>query len=521
MDVGLLLDRQAQARPHKIAVVAGAQQRTYRQLNQRANQLANALFRLGIKKGDRVGVLLPNVVEYIEIYFALAKLGAIMVLVNWRQGHEEIRFVLQDADACALIVDQSRCPEMPVLWSQLPTLRTIMVVGSTNDCPFISYQAAIAGESPQLAVDVTLNLDDDQLLLYTSGTTGTPKGAVITHENTMWNSFNQILDLDLTRHDSTLVVCPLFHVSGLYDLTFPLLHVGGTVFIANRFDAGQALATIAEHRITTVMTVPTMIYDWLKLPDIEAYDRTSLRLIVCGGAPLPTRIIEDAMARLSPNFVQGYGLTEGTSVSTFLPSEEGLSRMGSIGKPFMHVELSLLNDAMTVVGPGEIGEIAIKGKTVVRGYWNLPDETRRSFRQGWFLTGDLARQDEDGFLYLVDRKKNMIISGGENIYPKELEDLLAYHPAVLEAAVIGVPDERWGEVVMAVVVVRPGHSLSADEVVQYCGLHLASYKKPHYVRFVDDLLRNATGKVLKEALRKQMMPTIFSGGAGEPGAMAP
>jgi fatty-acyl-CoA synthase len=473
--------------------------------------VANGLTRLGIAKGDRVGVLLPNVPEYLETFFALAKIGAVMVLINWRLGNDEIRFMLSDADACGVLVHQSRCQDLVILQEQLPSIQHVVVVEAQNGCPFMAYDAITDGESSELAIDVDVELEDDQLLLYTSGTTGRPKGAVISHENTLWNSFNQIVNLSLTADDSTLVICPLFHVSGLYDLTFPLLHVGGTVVVAKRFEARETLQTVSRLRISTLMTVPTMIYDLLKVPDLEQYDRSSLRLLVCGGAPLSASVIEETIARLSSNFVQGYGLTEGTSVGTFLPSEDGLRRIGSIGKPFLHVDLKLVDGLMQEVSPGEVGEIALKGKTVVRGYWNLPEETARSFRDGWCLTGDLARKDEDGYLYLVDRKKHTIISGGENIYPKEIEEVLSGHQSVLECSVVGVPDERWGEAVMAVIVLRPGHSLSVDDLLNYCRDHLASYKKPRYVRFVDQLPRNSTGKVLKAALRDQMLETRDDG----------
>ncbi len=512
MNVGSLLDKQAQLRPQKMALIGEGRQWTYRELNQRANQVANGLTRLGIAKGDRVGVLLPNVPEYLETFFALAKIGAVMVLINWRLGNDEIRFVLSDADACGVLVHQSRCQDLVILQEQLPSIQHVVVVEAQNGCPFMAYDAITDGESSELAIDVDVELEDDQLLLYTSGTTGRPKGAVISHENTLWNSFNQIVNLSLTADDSTLVICPLFHVSGLYDLTFPLLHVGGTVVVAKRFEARETLQTVSQFRISTLMTVPTMIYDLLKVPDLEQYDRSSLRLLVCGGAPLSASVIEQTITRLSSNFVQGYGLTEGTSVGTFLPSEDGLGRIGSIGKPFLHVDLKLVDGLMQEVSPGEVGEIALKGKTVVRGYWNLPEETARSFRDGWCLTGDLARKDEDGYLYLVDRKKHMIISGGENIYPMEIEEVLSGHQSVLECSVVGVPDERWGEAVMAVIVLRPGHSLSVDDLLNYCRDHLASYKKPRYVRFVDQLPRNSTGKVLKAVLRDQMLETRDDGG---------
>ncbi len=507
MNVGSLLDRQADRNPHKLAMVDGGRQWTYHRLNHRANQLAEGFMDLGVQKGDRVGVLLPNCGEYWETYFALAKIGAVMVLINWRMSLKEIGFILTDAECQALVVHHVRSTELLSNDLAVSMPPTVLVVGPVPPHPFLSFVEVLEQASPEFLNAPDVALHDDQLLLYTSGTTGRPKGVLITHENTLWNSINQIVDLALTAQDSTLVICPLFHVSGLYDLTFPLLHIGGTVYIASRFDPSETLRTIEQQRITTLMTVPTMIYDLINVSEITRYNHSSLRLVVCGGAPLPVQIIEKAMVQLSPHFVQGYGLTEGTSVVTFLPSDESTRRLGSIGKPFLHVDLKLVDDGHQPVAIGEVGEIVIRGHTVTRGYWHLVEETRKAFRDGWLVTGDMARQDEDGFLYLVDRRKNLIISGGENIYPKEIEDVLLQHPAVREAAVVGVPDERWGEAILAVIVTKPGHTTDADGIREFCLSHLASYKKPRHVRFVEKLPRTDTGKVSKPILQQ-----LLSGG---------
>jgi fatty-acyl-CoA synthase len=338
--------------------------------------------------------------------------------------------------------------------------------------------------------------------MYTSGTTGRPKGAMLTHSNLIWNAVNVLVDHDLIADERALVSAPLFHTAGLNMLTLPVLLKGGTCVLAESFDPGETLDLVERHRVTFMFGVPTMFDQVARHPRFTEADLSSLRMLTCGGSPVPTPLIGTYQKR-GLTFLQGYGMTEAAPGTLFLDAEHALAKAGSAGVPHFFSDVRVVRPDLTPADVGETGEVVVRGPHVMAGYWGLPEETAAVFADGWFRSGDAARVDEDGYVFIVDRIKDMIISGGENVYPAEVEDLLLAHPDVIECAVIGVPDDKWGEVPRAVVVLREGATSDADELLASLAGHLARYKIPKSVVIADELPRTASGKLLKSRVRSR------------------
>ncbi len=508
MYIGDWLGKRELLTPDRLALVAEAtgSRYTYRQLNERANRLANALrHTFGIRKGDRMAVLAKNCVEYLDALFATGKLGAILVPLNWRLSVEELAYQLNDCTACVLLVGPEFAATGHALRAQTPVAALIAFGDPRVDgAPQYDDLLAHATDEP---VTEEIELDDPHIILYTSGTTGRPKGAVLPHRVLVWNSLNTNVGWELRGDDVSVIHTPLFHTGGINVLTIPLLHAGGTLVLMREWDPQRCLQLIERERVTVFFAVPTMFQQLLSMPNFVQTDFSSVRFFISGGAPCPVPLIEAYQARGIP-FRQGYGLTE-VSVNCFtLNPEDAIRKVGSVGRPIFHLDARVVDPVGQDVGPGEIGELWLRGPTVCAGYWNNLEATREAISDGWFHTGDLARLDDEGYYYIVDRKKDMFISGGENVYPAEVERTLYEHPAVLECAVIGVPDERWGEVGCAVIVVRVGTMLTPGEVVHHCQQQLARYKVPKHVLFVDELPRNSGGKVLKPLLRNQFSTQV-------------
>ncbi len=508
MYIGDWLGKRELLTPDRLALVADAtgSRYTYRQLNERANRLANALrHTFGIRKGDRMAVLAKNCVEYLDALFATGKLGAILVPLNWRLSVEELAYQLNDCTACVLLVGPEFAATGHALRAQTPVAALIAFGDPRVDgAPQYDDLLAHATDEP---VTEEIELDDPHIILYTSGTTGRPKGAVLPHRVLVWNSLNTNVGWELRADDVSVIHTPLFHTGGINVLTIPLLHAGGTLVLMREWDPQRCLQLIERERVTVFFAVPTMFQQLLSMPNFVQTDFSSVRFFISGGAPCPVPLIEAYQARGIP-FRQGYGLTE-VSVNCFtLNPEDAIRKVGSVGRPIFHLDARVVDPVGQDVGPGEIGELWLRGPTVCAGYWNNLEATREAISDGWFHTGDLARLDDEGYYYIVDRKKDMFISGGENVYPAEVERTLYEHPAVLECAVIGVPDERWGEVGCAVIVVRVGTMLTPGEVVHHCQQQLARYKVPKHVLFVDELPRNSGGKVLKPLLRNQFSTQV-------------
>jgi fatty-acyl-CoA synthase len=503
MYFGDWLARWAMYSPEKVALVdvASGRRLTYREFNWRADQLAGALRqRLGVGKGDRVAVLAHNCAETLELFFALGKLGAIMVPVNYRLAAAEIKHILTDAAPKVLFYGPEFATTIVGLAPELDIASVLAFEPTGAESGYEALLASYAGAGVPTPAEISL--EDAHLILYTSGTTGLPKGAMLTHGTITWNAINTQVGWDLRSDDVTLTHTPFFHTGGLNVLTTPLIHRGGTIILMRTFDAVTSLELIERERCTVVFAVPTMFHMMLEAANFETAKLDSVRFFVTGGAPCPVPLIE-AYAKRGMTFKQGYGLTEAGPNCFTLDGRDAIRKAGSVGFPNFHVDVRVVDDEGQDVPAGAVGELLIRGPHVIKGYWKNPQATAASIQDGWLHTGDLVRRDEEGYFYIVDRKKDMIISGGENIFPAELEHLLLSHPAVAEVAVIGVPHPKWGEVGRVVAVLKAGETATEAELIDYLGERVARYKLPKSVVFVPSLPRNPTGKVLKTTLREQ------------------
>jgi fatty-acyl-CoA synthase len=507
--IGDWIVRRADRKPGAIALVDGdtGRELSYRQLEQSVGELAAALYDLGLRRGDRVAFLMQNSPEFVETLFAAMNLGAVVVPMNFRLGAGEIAYLLADSGATILVVaDRFRDLAAGALEHGGHGVRHVIA----------ESDGAAVGELPTMALpdlrggpgrrpDPMTRSEDLCVIMYTSGTTGRPKGAMLTHGNMQWNAINMAtVGTGLSGSTVTVAVAPMFHIGALGLSVLPILYAGGTVITVRAFDPERTLRLIAERRVTTQFMVPAMWSSLSQVPDFDSHDVSSMQYVLCGGAPCPLPVIEFYQRR-GWQFLEGFGMTEASPNTLLLDAEFVVSHAGSVGRPFMHVDVRLVDEEDHDVAVGEVGELVLRGPNIFAGYWGLPVETAEAMRGGWFHTGDLGRADEDGFITLVDRKKDMIISGGENVYPIEVEQVLYRHPDVGDVAVIGVPDDRWGETVVAVVVPAEGAASDADELIGYTRERIAHFKCPRRVEFVDELPRTATGKVLKRELRQQLV----------------
>ena len=486
-------------RPRQLAIhdLQTGRKFSYADLDARIGRLTAALAAKGIAKGDRIALLAPNCAEYFELQFACGRLGAIMLPLNWRLTVPELEYILGDAGPKLLIHDKGFAQQAAALSQDLLEI--------DHERPDSAYERALAEAGPAPAA-VPLTHDDIGMVMYTSGTTGHPKGAIITHGMVFWNCVNLGIPALITPETVQLVVLPLFHTGGLNCYANPVLHAGGTILIMRSFDPGQALDCLSDPSlgITHFFAVPAPYQFMMQHPKFAGADLARLRIAGVGGAPCALSILETWTARGVP-LVQGWGMTETRPAGTMLDAADAIRKLGAAGKAMMHTAIRVVDDEGRDVAAGGIGELLIKGPNITPGYWNNPQATERSFTDGWLHTGDAARLDEEGFVYIVDRWKDMYISGGENVYPAEVENVLFQIPAIADAAIIGVPDERWGEVGMAIVVRKPDQDLAEGDVIRHCLARLAKFKVPQSVAFVDALPRNATGKVLKRELRVQFV----------------
>jgi len=499
--IGSWLSRRAQLTPAKEALVDGARRLTYAQLDQRVNRLARAFACRDLGIGARIAVLSQNRAEYVEILMAAAKAGLTVVPLNCRLAPPELSFVLEDSGAELMLWDPALADLAMATLGSRAGLGSI-VLGSERRASADAYEALIDAEPPTEPAIGPVSLETPHIIMYTAGTTGRPKGAVLCQGASFWNALNLQLALDLTSADRDLLVLPLFHIGGIGLFTLPMLYVGGTVVLQRAFDEGETLRLLRDERISLFFGVPAI---FLRLLGHERFSREAfdgVRVVMSGGAPLPPSLVREYHER-GVVLRQGFGMSEAAPSIATLDRELAIEKAGSVGRPVFHLEARIVDDAMQDVATGEVGELVLRGPNVTQGYWNQPEATAHAFAGGFFHTGDMARMDADGDIWIVDRKKDMFISGGENVYPAEVEGALFELPQIEEAAVVGVPDARWGEVGRAVVVLKKGATLTADEVVAHLGTRLARYKIPKHVAFVEQLPRNAAGKVLKNELRAQ------------------
>ena len=492
----------------RIGIICQGKAFTYRQTNDRANSLINALIGLGAEKGDRVAVLSRNSNVFREIFWAAAKGGLAMVPISHRMAPREILYIINNTGAKIIVISSEYAPLLEEIKEGISGIEHY--IGIDQDMAQYLLYEDLLDEAPSVEPDMEL-FDDDMLWFqYTSGTTGLPKGAVHTQKTASAfvklsiNALQDRLDMQNLR---ALHALPLYSMAGMaFDMIYQC--VGATSVIMQKWDPTNMMRAIEKHKITDVHLVPVMINFTINAPDFNNYDLSSLRCITYGGSPMAPELLRKAIEKLGSIFMQDYGCSEAAALTLLFMEDhvlegkpEEVRRLASCGQGIPGLDVRVLNDKGEDVQPGEIGELTVKGPTIMKGYWKLPEATAEVFKHGRFYTGDLCTMDEEGYIFIVDRKKDMIISGGLNIYPFEVESVLMEHPAVLDAAVIGTPDDEWGESVMALVVLKEGHVIKEQELSDHVKANLASYKKPKRIEFVDSLPRTMTGKLLKKDLR--------------------
>ena len=499
MYIGDWLARREMLTPNKVALVDtlnGNRRITYREWNRAANRTANFLReRLGVQKGDRVAVLAMNCVEYLDLWFACGKLGAIMQTLNWRLTPRELAGLITDATPRVLFYGADFAATVDSLRADADSVKHFVAL----DGEFSERDNYSDTPTPPLE----LSWNDPWVICYTGGTTGLPKGAILTHRAITANSVNTVMSWGLTPDDVTVLNSPLFHTGGLNVFTAPLVHIGGASIVCRAFDADQVFDLIRDAGVTIYFGVPTMFIAMQQHPRWSQADFSKLKLVISGGAPCPLPVFEKFWAR-GVDFKTGYGLTEAGPNTFWLPREDVRRKPGAVGFPLFHVDVKVVDEKGNACGADEVGKLLVRGPHVCAGYWNRPEETAKAIdKDGWLRTGDLARRDAEGYYTIVGRSKDMIISGGENIYPAEVESVLHAHPAVAEAALIGVPDAKWGEVGRAIVVLQKGARVTAEELSAFCQPRLARYKIPKLFVFVDELPKTAAGKIDKKVLKER------------------
>jgi fatty-acyl-CoA synthase len=500
--IGFWLTKRELLHGDREAVVDGERRLSYRALNGRVNRLARSLQSMGLKQGDRIAVLAYNGLEYVETIFAAAKLGLILVPLNWRLAPAELAFILSDSMTETLLFDSEFSKTVEALRGQTP-LRRFVAFGGKEVSGTVAYEKALSSEGDAEPLPGgPVELDSPHIIMYTAGTTGRPKGAVLSQGASFWNAVNMSLCVDLTSRDRTLTVLPMFHIGGIGLYTLPTLFQGGTVVIQRTFDPKVTVRLIEEERIDVFFGVPAIFLFLIHDPAFKSGGMARLRSVMSGGAPLPVSLVHQ-YKEAGIILQQGFGMSEAAPGIAALDRDRAVEKAGSIGRPLFYMEVRIVDSQNRNLPPNREGELLIRGPNVMQEYWNRPEATAEAFTDGWLHTGDLARMDEEGDLYIVDRKKDMFISGGENVYPAEVENVIYELPQVGEAAVIGVKDQKWGEVGRAVVVLKPGQKLTEAEILDFLKGKLAKYKVPRTVVFAEQLPRNAAGKVLKNALREK------------------
>ena len=509
MNIGQCLTKSARTFPGNLAIAYGKRRVTYAEFNNRVNRLANALYRLGIQQGDNVAVLMHNCPEMLESMYAGFKAGCGVVPINFRLHPKEFASIIKHSEAKALILSPEFDEEIIKAWNLLPRVTSVVTLSEACD-RLLDYESILIGESDQFD-DTDVDAEDVAWIFYTSGTTGSPKGAMLTHRNLLAMTMNFYADMapGFGSSDVALHAAPLSHGSGCYALPNIAKGAANVILESKSFDPEIVLRTIQEHRVTNMFAAPTMIKRLIDSPAVDRYDHSSLKYLNYGGAPMLVEDLISAMEKLGPCLVQLYGQAESPMTITYLSHEDHvldggsdpMNRLASAGISRTDVEVKVVDPDENELPPGETGEIVTRSDLVMKGYWRAPEATAEALRGGWLYTGDMGYMDEQGYLFLMDRSKDMIISGGENIYPREIEEVMVGHPAVQEVAVIGVPDPQWGEEIKAIVSLVPGSAATESELIDFCTEHIARYKKPRSVEFVDELPKNNYGKIVKRELR--------------------
>ena len=468
---------------------------TYAELNQRANRAANWMQACGVQFGDRVSILAHNSVIYLDLFYGCAKIGAIFTPLNWRLAVPELVYIVQDCTPKILLVGPDFADIAAEMSAQIDVQQQLTVA---------DYETALQNESDaEPSRPDGLSGEAAHCILYTSGTTGRPKGAIIPQRQVIWNCINTAVSWGLTQHDVSPVFTPMFHAGGLFAFLAPLLYLGGRIVLGKEFDPEETLQIIVDERCTVILGVPTIFQMWQKSPQFAEADFGHVQFFISGGAPCPPALIESWRKAKGITFRQGYGLTEVGPNCFSMTDAESEVKTGSVGKPIQNSSMRLVDENGVDVAVGETGELIIQGPHVCAGYWKNETATAKAFQDGWFYTGDMARMDADGFFTIAGRFKDMIISGGENVYAAEVEAVFLEHEAVAECALIGKPDEKWGEVGLMIVVLHEGQTASETDLRDFCGQKLARYKIPKQVIFADSLPYSPYGKVIKAELREE------------------
>jgi long-chain acyl-CoA synthetase len=504
-----IIYRNAILYPENEAFVCGSERMSFKHFNERVNRLIHSLQELKIQKGEVIGILSWNCLEYTEVFGAAMKGGYVLAHFNPRLKEQELIHVINDSMASAIFIGSDLVEIMDRIHNQLSHTKTIMAFSNARE-QMMTYSAVLESHSTD-EPESKVTEQDPLVIFYTSGTTGVPRGAIYTHKQKMENTCMKALDIGLEFGDRHLVILPMFHIGGDSHI-WPFFLMGGCNVIIPEpsFNPVASLQTIVEERITDVHIVPTQLVSLLNLPDIESYDLGELKRIWYAASPMPVEVLKRGLALFGPIFMQGYGLTESGPHTTVLnraahrvidkiPAEQKV--LASCGQPCIGVHMRIIDEASNDVEAGTIGEIIIKGKRNMTGYWRNSESTQKVIKDGWLHTGDMGYYDEKGFIYIADRKKDMIVTGGENVYPKEVEEVLYQHSAVMEAAVIGIPDDYWVERVHALVVIREGAQATAKEIIDFCKEHIAHYKAPKGIEFVESLPKSPQGKILKKEIR--------------------
>ena len=487
----------------KVAIICQSVELTYDDFDRNINALAHAFVDAGITKGDRIAYLGENHPAFLEVFFAATEIGAIFVPLNTRLAAPELHYALEDSGSRILVHADALTDLASRAAVGIDSLRLINAdgAGSAESVSLESFRSSATD-----FIDTEVTEDDAAIILYTSGTTGHPKGAVLLHRNMTWNTFNALVDYDITSSEVALLIGPMFHVAALGMGAFPVMLKGGTLILETAFDPGRVLELIDEYKVTMLSGVPTTYQMLSEHPKFAETDLSSMRNVTCGGSAMPMRVL-DAYEHKGVSFTGAYGMTETAPGATSLSPKYTREKAGSVGLSHYFVDVRVVREDFSDTEVGEIGEILIRGNNVINEYWNRPEASRDSFVDGdWFRSGDMGYFDEDGFLFIADRLKDMIISGGENIYPAEIEQMIIELEHISGVALIGIPDEKWGEVPWAIVSVAPGHTTSLEEVRAHVDGRIARYKMPKNLIIVDEFPRTGSGKIRKADLRKMYSP---------------
>ncbi len=518
--------------PQKRAIVCGNKHWTYLEFCSRIHQLSRCLKRIGLKKDDKVAILHPNCHTFLEAYYAIPQIGAISVPINTRLSPREIAFILQDSESRVFIADSMFKNQLDPIRKEIRGIKKILWTGegpgnpspqgplpkaSTLGRPHkrpstdSNYEEALQLEEAEALPAPLVDGEDIAQIYYTSGTTGRPKGVMLSHKNVTTHALGTIAEVHLTDSDVWVHVAPLFHLADAW-ATWAVTWVGGTHILVREFNARTVLETIEREKVTLTNLIPTMLNLMVNHPDTGKFDYSSLRVLLSGGAPIAPEVVRKVVKTFKCDYIQTYGMTETSPYLTLSILKEHLRKLSDddqlrfkskTGREFIGVNLKVVDEQGREIrrDEKEVGEIIVKGDIVTKGYWKLPEETKKSIKQGWLYTGDMAVIDEEGYVTIVDRKKDMILTGGENVYSTEVENVLYMHAAILECAVVGVPDQKWGEAVKAIVVLKPGQRATEQEIIEFCKERMAHYKAPKSIDFVDTLPRTGSGKIHKKNLR--------------------